>query len=73
MNASTLLLILALFAAVCLWQILAGLGRMRRARANPQDQNAPLLARTGKLQVIAGGAMLALNILLNLPALSALF
>lgn len=58
-----------LFAAICLWQLLAGLKKMRIARDNPQDPRAPLFAKMGKLQAILGGVLLVANILLNLPAL----
>ncbi len=71
MTPTALLVILALFAAVCLWQLLAGLKKMRLARANPGDPNAQLLGKAGKLQAILGGVMLAANILFNLPMLKA--
>jgi hypothetical protein len=72
MTGSTFALIVAVFAAICLWQLLAGLGKMRQARANPQDPRASVLMTAGRIQAIAGGVMLAGNVLLNLPALSAL-
>lgn len=73
MSQPALLLLLPLvFAAVCLWQMLAGLAKMRRARGNPGDPAAPVYAKMGKLQAVLGGVFLAGNILLNLPALGAL-
>ncbi len=72
MTVSTLFLIVALFAAICLWQLIAGLRKMRHARANPSDPRSPMLAKVGRIQAILGGLMLAANVLLNLPALRAL-
>ncbi len=72
MTGQTLLLIIAAFAALCLWQFLAGLGKIRRAAAIPSDPQAAMLGRMGKIQMLAGGLMLAVNLLLNLPAIMAL-
>lgn len=69
MTGSSLLLLIALFAAVCLWQLLAGLKKMRLARANPADPHAQMMGKMGKIQAGLGGVMLAANVLLNLPAL----
>jgi len=69
---STLVWIVIAFAAVCLWQLFAGLSKMRRAKAEPGHPHAPLWAKMGKIQAIAGGAMLAGNIALNLPMLQVL-
>ena len=69
MAPSAFLWIVLVFAAICLWQLLAGLSKMRRAKANPQDPAASLMHRFGKIQTIASGAMLLLNIVFNLPAL----
>lgn len=66
------LLLLALFAAVCLWQLFSGLKKMRVAKDNPSDPRASLFAKAGKVQAILGGVMLAANILFNAPALLAL-
>ncbi len=71
-SPSTLVWITIAFAAICLWQMLAGLSKMRRARAEPGHPHAPLWVKMGRIQAIAGGAMLAGNILLNLPMLRAL-
>lgn len=69
MTPSAFLWIVLIFAAICLWQMLAGLAKMRRAKAAPLDPSAPLMRRFGMIQAVAGGAMLLLNILFNLPAL----
>lgn len=68
----TFALIVLAFAALCLWQLFAGLAKLRAARANPGDPQAALLARLGKIQAGVGGAMLAANVLLNLPLLRTL-
>lgn len=68
MSGSTLFVIIAIFAAVCLWTIYAGLKKMRLAKENPGHPQAPMIAKIGKIQAIAGAAMLLLNIVLNIPA-----
>lgn len=68
----TFAILILVFAAVCLWQLFAGLAKLRAARANPGDPQAALLAKVGKLQAGLGGAMLAANVLLNLPLLRTL-
>lgn len=72
MTGGAFLLILALFAAVCLWQLLTGLKKMRMAKDNPSHPNAAVYARVGKIQAIAGAAILAVNILLSWQAVRAL-
>lgn len=72
MTGSTLAILIAIFAAVCAWTMYSGLKKMRLARENPDHPQAPLLAKAGKVQAIAGGAMLLLNILFNLPLIGAL-
>ena len=69
MTSSAFVWIALIFAAICLWQMLAGLAKMRRAKADPRAPEAPILRRFGQIQAIAGGAMLLLNILFNLPLL----
>jgi hypothetical protein len=66
------LFILLIFAAICVWQMLAGFAKLRTAKAHPDHPQAAMLARVGKIQAIAGGVMLAGNIVFNLPALRAL-
>ncbi len=72
MAASSLLWIVALFAAICAWQMLSGWKKLRAARSSPNDPHAQMRGRIGKIQAMAGGAMLVANIVLNLPVLRAL-
>lgn len=72
LTPSSLLIMIGIFAAVCAWTMLSGFRKMRMARQNPAHPQAPLLAKMGKIQAFAGGAMLLANILFNLPALRAL-
>ncbi len=69
---STYLIILLLIAAVCAWQLFAGLAKMRRAKANPGDPQAAMVGKFGMIQAVLGGLFLAGNILFNLPTLSAM-
>ena len=70
--APGLVIVLALIAAVCLWQFATGLVRVRRARDNPNDERAQALGRIGRLQALIGGVALAVNLLLNLPLIAVL-
>ena len=65
-------ILILVFAAVCLWQLLAGLAKLRAAWADPGDPRAALRAKTGRVQAGLGGAMLAANVLFNLPLLRSL-
>lgn len=69
MSIQTLLAIVAVFSLICLWQLLAGLAKLRAARREADPQRAAFLAKFGKLQAWLGGGMLAVNVLLNLPTL----
>lgn len=73
MTVGVFAVIILIVAAVCLWQLLAGLSKMRQAKANPGDPMAATYARMGRIQALVGGGMLALNVLLNLPTVLAIY
>ncbi len=66
-----MIILLLIIAALAVWQLLAGLAKLRAAgAAGPDDPRGAALRNVGRIQVGVSIAMLVLNIALNWPLIA---
>ena len=66
-----MIILLLIIAALAVWQLLAGLAKLRAAgAAGPDDPRGAALRNVGLIQVGVSIAMLVLNIALNWPLIA---